>query len=35
VAIDRELGIDVVICGDPKDHSSTSLLARIRTGARE
>ncbi|MBI5361710.1 MAG: adenylyltransferase/cytidyltransferase family protein [Planctomycetes bacterium] len=28
-AIDRELGIEVAICGDPKDHSSTTLLARV------
>lgn len=27
-AIDRELGIEVAICGDAKDHSSTTLLAR-------
>ena len=30
-AIDRELGIEIAICGDPKDHSSTDL---IRRGAR-
>lgn len=28
-AIDRELGITLVICGDPKDHSSSELLRRI------
>ena len=27
-AIDRELGIEIAICGDPKDHSSTELMAR-------
>ncbi|HTF89477.1 MAG TPA: adenylyltransferase/cytidyltransferase family protein [Planctomycetota bacterium] len=30
-AIDRELGIEIAICGDPKDHSSTEM---IRRGAR-
>lgn len=34
-AIDRELGIEVAICGDPKDHSSTSVLSRLRSGAPE
>lgn len=29
-AIDRELGIEIAICGDPKDHSSTELLRRAR-----
>ena len=24
LAVDRELGIDVVICGDPKDHGSSA-----------
>ncbi len=33
-AIDRELGIEVAICGDPKDHSSTTLLARVQDRAR-
>ena len=28
--VDRELGITVAICGDPKDHSSTDLAARVR-----
>jgi len=28
-AIDRELGIEVAICGDPKDHSTTELLDRV------
>ncbi len=27
-AIDRELCIEIAICGDPKDHSSTELVAR-------
>jgi bifunctional ADP-heptose synthase (sugar kinase/adenylyltransferase) len=29
-AIDRELGIEIAICGDPKHHSSTELLRRAR-----
>jgi D-glycero-beta-D-manno-heptose 1-phosphate adenylyltransferase len=28
-AIDRELGITIAICGDPKDHSTSELLRRI------
>ncbi|MCB9916685.1 MAG: adenylyltransferase/cytidyltransferase family protein [Planctomycetes bacterium] len=28
--VDRELGIEIAICGDPKDHSTTDLLARVR-----
>jgi bifunctional ADP-heptose synthase (sugar kinase/adenylyltransferase) len=31
-AVDRELGIEIAICGDPKDHSSSALLER--TGPR-
>lgn len=27
--VDRELGIEIAICGDPKDRSSSELLARI------
>lgn len=27
--VDRELGIEIAICGDPKDHSTTDLLARL------
>jgi rfaE bifunctional protein nucleotidyltransferase chain/domain len=27
--VDRELGVEVVICGDPKDHSSSDLLGRL------
>ena len=26
---DEELGVEVIICGDPKDHSSSELLARL------
>ena len=28
-AVDRELGIRVAICGDPKDHSTTALLGGL------
>lgn len=28
-AVDRELGIEIAICGDPKDHSTSALLRRI------
>jgi rfaE bifunctional protein nucleotidyltransferase chain/domain len=28
--VDQELGIEIAICGDPKDHSTTGLLARLR-----
>lgn len=35
-AIDRRLGIEVVICGDPKTRSSTAMLERgSRAGRRE
>jgi len=27
-AVDRELGIEIAICGDPKEHSSTELIER-------
>jgi rfaE bifunctional protein nucleotidyltransferase chain/domain len=27
-AVDRELGIEIAICGDPKDHSTSALLER-------
>lgn len=27
--VDRELGIEIAICGDPKDHSSTELAQRL------
>ncbi|HJT02896.1 MAG TPA: adenylyltransferase/cytidyltransferase family protein [Pseudonocardiaceae bacterium] len=27
--IDRKLGIEIAICGDPKDHSTSGLLRRI------
>lgn len=33
-AVDRELGIEVAICGDPKDHSSTALSARVHGAGR-
>jgi len=28
--VDRELGIEIAICGDPKDHSSSALLGAVR-----
>lgn len=28
-AVDRELGIEIAICGDPKDHASSELIRRI------
>lgn len=28
-AIDRELGIEIAICGDPKDHSTSEFLTRV------
>jgi rfaE bifunctional protein nucleotidyltransferase chain/domain len=28
-AVDRELGIEIAICGDPKDHSTSDLLRHI------
>jgi len=28
-AVDLELGIEIAICGDPKDHSSSALVARL------
>jgi rfaE bifunctional protein nucleotidyltransferase chain/domain len=31
-AIDHELGIEIAICGDPKDHSSSALAARLARG---
>ena len=33
-AVDRELGIEIAICGDPKDHSSSALFARLREEPR-
>ncbi|MHC4263039.1 MAG: adenylyltransferase/cytidyltransferase family protein [Planctomycetota bacterium] len=30
-AVDQELGIEIAICGDPKDHATTELLARLRS----
>lgn len=29
--VDHELGIEIAICGDPKDHSTTALLDRLST----
>lgn len=31
-AVDLELGIDIAICGDPKDHATTELLQRLTEG---
>jgi rfaE bifunctional protein nucleotidyltransferase chain/domain len=28
-AVDRELGIEIAICGDPKEHSSSALAERL------
>ncbi|MFT7487231.1 MAG: rfaE bifunctional protein nucleotidyltransferase chain/domain [Candidatus Paceibacteria bacterium] len=28
--VDRELGIEIAICGDPKDHSSSELFIKLR-----
>jgi rfaE bifunctional protein nucleotidyltransferase chain/domain len=32
--IDRALGIEIAIVGDPKEHSTTDLAARIRSAAK-
>ena len=32
--VDRELGVEIAICGDPKDHSTTDLLAKVRGEGR-
>jgi rfaE bifunctional protein nucleotidyltransferase chain/domain len=32
-AVDLELGIEIAICGDPKDHSSSALAARLARGS--
>lgn len=32
--IDRELGIEIAICGDPKQHSTTELLERAERAER-
>jgi rfaE bifunctional protein nucleotidyltransferase chain/domain len=32
--IDRELGIEIAICGDPKNHSTSDLLRRMVKGAQ-
>jgi bifunctional ADP-heptose synthase (sugar kinase/adenylyltransferase) len=29
-----ELGIEIAICGDPKDHSSSAFAARLGRGGR-
>jgi D-glycero-beta-D-manno-heptose 1-phosphate adenylyltransferase len=34
-SIDRELGIMIAICGDPKDHSTSELLRRIAHGTSD
>ena len=28
--VDRELGVEIAICGDPKDHSTTEMVERVR-----
>ena len=28
--VDRELGIEIAICGDPKDHATTAILERLQ-----
>jgi bifunctional ADP-heptose synthase (sugar kinase/adenylyltransferase) len=33
-SLDRELGIEIAICGDPKDHSTSGLLRRIAQESR-
>jgi len=33
--VDRELGIEVAICGDPKTHASSELLRRLADAGRE
>lgn len=32
--VDRALGIEIAIVGDPKDHSTTGLAARVRSAAK-
>lgn len=32
--VDAELGIAVAICGDPKDHATTTIVARLGEGRR-
>jgi len=34
-AVDRELGIEIAICGDPKERSSTAYLERLARQERE
>jgi bifunctional ADP-heptose synthase (sugar kinase/adenylyltransferase) len=31
-AVARELGIETVVVGDPKDHATTDLVRRVREG---
>ena len=33
-AVDRELGIEIAICGDPKAHSTSALLGRLEAERR-
>ena len=33
--VDHELGVEIAICGDPKDHSTTDLLAQLRSLSSE
>jgi rfaE bifunctional protein nucleotidyltransferase chain/domain len=33
-SLDHELGIEIAICGDPKDHSTSGLLRRIAQESR-
>jgi rfaE bifunctional protein nucleotidyltransferase chain/domain len=35
LAVDRELGIEVAICGDPKGHASSALFARLTEGRED
>jgi len=34
-AVDRELSIEIAICGDPKDHSTSELLRQARGASSE
>ncbi len=33
--VDHELGIEIAICGDPKDHDSSALIARAAVDSTE
>lgn len=33
--VDRELGIQIAICGDPKDHATTALIEQLRQESPE